>query len=310
MRAPFRPRRERIYLVPRWAGLVLACVILLIFALGFVLPGSRGLTQILGITLVVAAVVALIQTNENLRGVEITGCRSVPVAAGGEAVLELTLRNVSDRERVGLRVRQGLRWISAWRKRTDATAWVPVLEAGETGTARLGIPTGRRGRYEVPPLWVGSVMPMGLCFSWKVFPDCGEYFVYPVPRGLPLENGRTWGKEAGVAMDQGGEDVSGHRAYEAGDLLTRMDWRVFARTGKLVVRTLEESGGGEVTLRWADTHFLPEVEARLEQLSFWIAQCRHEGRAFTLLLDGGRGELNSNNVAACHEALATFGEAA
>ena len=310
MRGTVRPQRERIYLVPRWAGLVLALVVLLIFALGYVLPDSRGLTQILGITLVVAAVVALIQTNENLRGVVISGCRCVPVAAGEDAVLELLVRNVSDRERVGLRVREGVRWMAAWRKRSGASAWVPVLEAGETLTVRLGIPTGVRGRYGVPPLWVGSVMPMGLCFAWKIFPDCGEYFVYPAPRGVPLDSGRAWGKQAGVVLDQGGEDVSGHRVYAAGDLLTRMDWRVFARTGKLVVRTLEESGGGEVALRWADTHFLPDSETRLQQLSFWMAQCQHEGRAFSLVLDGARGELNSNTVAACHEALATFGERA
>ncbi len=46
--------RERIYIVPRWPGIGFAFVVLLIFAIGFAFIGSRELTHILGISLVVA----------------------------------------------------------------------------------------------------------------------------------------------------------------------------------------------------------------------------------------------------------------
>ena len=303
-------KRERIYIVFHWAGLAYAMMVLFIFATGFVVVASRGLTQALGIALVVAGVVALIQSNENLRGVEITGCRSAPVAAGGEASLELTLRNAADRERIGLQVRRGLRRGGGprWRERACGAAWLPVLDAQEMKMVRINIPTARRGRFPVPTLWVCSVMPVGLCFAWKVFSDGWEYFVYPAPRGVPLEHVSLVGKVSGAGRDQGSEDVSGHRPYEPGDMLSRLDWRVFARTGKLMVRSQEESGGDEVALRWEDTRFLENEEERLEQLSFWIAQCGQEGRAFTLTLGPAHGELNSNNLTACLEALATFGE--
>src|SRR5882757_6611066 len=94
-------RRERIYLVPRWSGLLFAFVLLLIFALGFARVEVRDLTQPLGIALLVAGVVAMIQSNDNLRGVEIIGCHSAPAAAGEKAMLQLTLRNGSNRERIG-----------------------------------------------------------------------------------------------------------------------------------------------------------------------------------------------------------------
>jgi uncharacterized protein (DUF58 family) len=304
-------KRERIYIVPSWAAVVFSVVILLVFAVSFVRPGEGGLTRTLGVALVVAGVVALIQGNDNLRGVEITGCRAVPVAAGEDVVLELGLHNGADRERIGLRVRKGARWRTAWWRRAKVSVWVPVLDAGELQTVELVLPppTSRRGRYKVPELWVCSVLPMGLCFAWKVFSDAGEYFVYPAPRGIPLEQAWRDGRMAGALVTAGGdsEDVSGHRSYVAGDLLSRMDWRVFARTGKLVVRTLEEGGGGDVALRWEDTDFLEGVEERLEQLSFWIAQCQAGGRSFTLELKGSGGGLGSRNVTACHEALAMFG---
>lgn len=300
-----RARRERIFIVPRWAGLAFSVVLLMIFGLGFGYQSVSELTRTLGIALVVAGLVSLIQSNENLRGVAITGCRSTPVAAGEKPVLELTLQNSAKRERIGLLVRKGSRWTQAWRVRPATSAWVSVIQPGETTTVEMPLPVAKRGRYPVPELWVSSIMPVGLCFAWKVFPGSGDYYVYPAPRGFPLDGDGRKGQGTSQGPDGGSEDVSGHRPYEAGDPLTRVDWRVFARTGKVVVRTLEEGSGGEVALRWEDTRFLQDDEARLEQLSFWVTQCVRENRVFRLEL-GTRSDLSSRNIVACYEALATF----
>ncbi len=307
-----RQKRERIYIIFHWAGLIFAFAVLLTFATGLAVTNARGLTQIMGIALVVAGVVTLIQSNDNLRGVEIAGCRAVPVPAGEDVVLELTLRNTSDRERTGLWVRVGRDRRDWWRRKPRLATWVPVLEANESKAVRLKLPTTRRGRFAVPTLWVSSVMPVGLCFAWKVFPDGGEYFVYPKPKGRPLGEVFGAGEEelgkAGMRSKDSSEDVSGHRLYQPGDILARLDWRVFARTGNLLVRAMEEGGGDEVLLRWRDTEFLSDTEIRLEQLSFWMTQCRHDGLTFMLDLEDARGEINGENLGACQEALATFTE--
>ncbi len=293
--------RERIYIIFHWSGLVLGLIVILIFATGFLAPHVSTLTQTLGITLVVAGIVALIQSNDNLRGLEIVACRSEPVPVGSPCVLELVVRNTSDRERVGLNVRTG------WRVRPSASTWVPILEAGESQSVRLMLPTSRRGRFVVPQLWITTIRPMGLCFSWKIFPQNAEYFVYSAPRGRPLDPNLTPGAEH---VDEGSHDVTGHRPYNPGDLLSRLDWRVFARSGKLVVRTLEEGEDDEVLLRWADTGFLVSTEARLEQLSFWIDECVREHRSFVLDLGGDRTDLTSANLFGCREALASYQELA
>jgi uncharacterized protein (DUF58 family) len=289
--------RERIYIIFHWSGLVFGFLILLVFGSGFLSPGGNVLTQTLGITLVVAGVVALIQSNDNLRGIEIVGCRSQPAQAGEDARIEVLIRNGTDRERIGLTVRTG------WRIRPRTSAWLPVLEPRQTAAITLALPTTRRGKFPVPQLWVCSVRPVGLCFAWKVFPQTTAYYVYPAPRGRAIDaevegGGRNEGEQ---------EDVSGHRPYNPGDTLTRLDWRVFARTGELVVRTLEEGGREEVLLRWADTRSLEKTERRLEQLCFWMEQCLQEGRPFTLDL-GPAGTFGSTNLNACREALAVFEE--
>jgi uncharacterized protein (DUF58 family) len=310
-----KARRERIYLVPRWPGVVLGIVtfaLLLVFALGIMTSSNQPIPAALGISLLVAGLVALILTNENLRGVEVAVAQVPPVAAGDPARLELTVRNDSERERIGLEVRPGLRWNTAWKiwkRRESSSADVPLLQPGRNVTVRLPIPATQRGRHPLPEVWVASVIPVGLCFAWKRFAPAGHYIVHPRPLGRPLERVVAGGSGdlAGEASADGHEDVSGHRPYRAGDPLSRMDWRVFARTGEMLVRTLEgDRGCGEAALRWEDTGFLEDVEARLEQLSCWIDQCLREGRPFRLELPGARGDLDSRNPGACLEALATF----
>ncbi len=298
-------RRERIYLVPRWSGLVFAFVILLIFALGFAFPHAREFTQPLGIALLVAGVVILIQTNDNLRQVEITACYSTPSAAGDPVWLEVSLRNDGENERLGLQVRQALNWRTAWRVRQAESSTLAMLEARQSATIRVALPASRRGRYRIPNLWVCSILPVGLCFAWKVYPGSGDYVIYPRPRGLPLDLATGSGRLPGEGSFGGSEDVSGHRPYQPGDMLSRMDWRVFARTGQAMVRTSEDGSGGEIFLRWDDTQALSDDERRLEQLSYWIDQCIREDRPFRLLLHPG-DDLSNRNVAACREALATF----
>ncbi len=290
---------ERIYIVPTWAGLILAAVAFSIFVAGYFADGFGSPAQGLVIALVVAGIVAMIRTNDNLRGIEITSCRSEPAAAGDDVILNLSITNTSNHKRLGLKAR----FRSGWK--LHGTAAIPLLRAGETRTVEVRVPTSRRGEFPTPAIWVSSNQPVGVCFAWKIFSNCGKYHVYP--------RGRSWkqsppedGGENGKKVRAGTEDASGHRAYEPGDLLARMDWKVFARTGRLAVRTFDSHNAEQMILRWEDTAFLQNDEDRLDQLSFWVSECLRGRRPFELRL--GRGTFR--NPVACRVALATFGETA
>ncbi len=289
--------RDRIYLIPTVPGFVFALVVFLIFAAGYFLEGFGGAPQILVISLLVAGILTMIETNDNLRGVAVTSCRAQPVPAGQDVVLQVALTNVSNRERLGLKVRIRNGW--AWR----VVGSLEVLRAGETVGLLVRLPTARRGAYDVPTLLVTSSLPAGICFAWKSFPAAGRYHVYP--------RGRSWRKNppGDGGMDGRGnggqEDVSGHRAYAPGDPLNRMDWRVFARRGGLVVKTSDGGGGGgRLAFGWDDTHFLSSAEDRLEQLSYWVSDCRRKHRAFALSLGGVT--FTERNLIGCRTALALF----
>jgi len=290
---------ERIYIVPTWAGLILAAAAFSIFVAGYFADGFGSPAQGLVIALVVAGIVAMIRTNDNVRGIEIKSCRSEPAAAGDDVILNLSITNTSNHKCLGLKAR----FRSGWK--LHGTAAIPLLRAGETRTVEVRVPTSRRGGFPIPAVWVSSNQPVGVCFAWKIFSNCGKYHVYP--------RGRSWkqsppgdGGENGEKVRAGTEDASGHRAYEPGDLLARMDWKVFARTGRLAVRTFDSHNAEQILLRWEDTAFLQNDEDRLDQLSFWVSECLRGRRSFELRL----GRETFRNLAACRVALATFGETA
>lgn len=294
---------ERIFIVPTWAGLVLGALALALFVAGYLAEGVAAPAQVLVISLVVCGIVALFRSNDNLRGIEITSCRTEPVAAGDEALVELAVTNRSVRERLGLKVRVRHGW------KLVGSGWIPVLRAGETRMVDVRLPTSRRGGFPIPAIWVSSNLPVGACFAWKVFSNGASFYAYPRGRSWrPAPAGEGAPNEPGTNARPGPEDVSGHRAYEPGDLIARMDWKIFARTGRLAVRTFDARAGEPVLLRWEDTGFLASGEDRLEQLSFWVSECLRVRRAFELRL--GRGTFSHHNPAACRVALATFREEA
>ncbi len=281
--------RERIYIVPTWAGAVFAGAVFLTFAAGYLLQGFGGSPQVLVIALLVAGIVVLIQTNDNLRGISLSAGRVSPVPAGTDAVIRLLVTNSSPTEHLGLKVRYRKGW------RLHGQVEIPIIEAGGAIRVEIRIPTGRRGIFPIPAIWVSSNLPAGLCFAWKVLQDAGTHAVYPLGRswrGLPGEP---------VTAKFGGEEVAEFRPFVTGDPLSRVDWKVFARTGTMTVRTFEDPGGRQA-LRWKDTAFLEDTEDRLEQLSAWIHAAARLGKGFDLHLGGTI--LSERNLDACRAALA------
>lgn len=280
-------RRERIYIVPTMAGLAFAVFLLALFGAGYLAQGLGGPAQILVITLLVAGIVVLFETNDNLRGLEAELQPVAPVAAGSDACLRVAVTNRSSRPRIGLRLRGRRGWRSAGR--TD----IPLLPPGATVMVELPWPAGTRGLQPAPPLWLSSGYPAGLCFAWKSFESDKLIPVYPP--------GRSWRSLADSAGRRGAGDVTGHRPYIAGDPPSRVDWKVMAKSGRLAVRDFE--GAGRMSIAWEDTNFLGDTEDRLAQMSAWLDECMRLGWKFEFQL--GPADLTERNVDACRVALAS-----
>lgn len=121
---------------------------------------------------------------------------------------------------------------------------------------RLGLPTARRGVFQVGPLRLGRADPLGM---WTVLRPVGtadQLTVWPAWHALTRSAvGRT--AQLGGARDLSNTDVlSFHtmREYVPGDDLRHVHWRTTARVGTMMVRTHEGATVARQVLLLDDRH--------------------------------------------------------
>jgi uncharacterized protein (DUF58 family) len=296
-----RPKSDarKIFIVFNPSGLVFVVFVVALFMASRFQTGGGGLPWVLGIALIVAGLVGMIQTNDNLHGIFVTKIESDPVPAGVPATLHVTIANQSKlmRHALALRLSSKNFWKNSW--------LLDSLSAGESAGVMLTVSTPKRGIYPFPKLLVSTSYPLNICFAWKRFAVGGEMVVYPEPRGRPLkEFFATEGTELSATQPRGEDDVTDLRPFEAGDSPSRLDWRVYARTNTLMIRNLE-NGPKEILLSWESTSFISDSEARLCQLSRWIDDCLSGDLDFRLQL-GKNLTFSRHQLIQCRRALASF----
>lgn len=294
-----RSRLDNPYIVFSWSGLFYILFIIIVFFFSRYRT-TNGNLWVMGVSLIVIGIMAMIQTNDNMRHVSLELLPSPAVPEGDEVLVHLRLINRSSQNRYAFSVA-----FQKFRKKRWPEA--AVLAQSEA-KAVLALPPQKRGIVPIPPLLAWSFFPFGLCLSWKRLQPSGYVVVYPRPEGESLAHQSVAG-ERNLLLNgvDGIDDVTGLRRYQHGDAPSAVDWRLFARRGTLFVRSRDGGEGGDLDLTWERTEFLEETEARLRQLSRWIHDCCKAGIPFRLRLLAPT-VYSHRNLEECFEALARFPE--
>jgi uncharacterized protein (DUF58 family) len=116
---------------------------------------------------------------------------------------------------------------------------LPAIAAGASHTASVTLPTSRRGRYDVGPLNIERVDPLGLFRATTHRGSVATLVVHPEIHAMtPLPTGHRRELEGSAAEQphEGGISFHSLRDYELGDDLRLIHWRSVAKTGALMVR--------------------------------------------------------------------------
>ncbi|PPL18999.1 DUF58 domain-containing protein [Microterricola pindariensis] len=178
------------------------------------------------------------------------------VAAGGEAVVSLTVRNIGRRASFGAR----------WRDQADDGIQVPdgaLLPAlgryqpgqgGGEDTARLEytLRPRRRGVYDIGPLVLGMVDPFGLAYAERPVGEPHDLIVTPRVSALP-DRGRSLSSGTGAVHEllrhtNPNSDELIAREYRPGDPLRRVHWAATAKRDELMVRQEEQRSNPEARI--------------------------------------------------------------
>jgi len=295
--------QRRIYILPTGPGLGFGAL-LLVLLIGSI-NYNLGLGFALTFLALSCALVDMLFTWRNLAHLRLKPVRAQPVFAGQEALFELQLVNTTARARYAL-------WIDV-AGRGEARHAVDVAGLGAT-SARVALPTERRGWLAAPRLTISTRFPLGLFRAWSYWRPDLRALVYPFPEeGAPplpqLAGGRSDG--AGRA---GEDDFAGVRPYQAGDPLRRLAWRQIARLdptdgGQLATKHFEGGARDELVLDLASLPPQLSLELRLSRMTRWVLDA--EGRAlpyaFRLGDDAFPAASGAAHAAACLRALALYG---
>ena len=228
----------------------------------------------------------------NLRGLRWHPAPSIPVFAGERVVFSGTLGETTGISHFGLQ------FLVA-----DTLSPPRNLVAGSDARLETGVPTVRRGSLQITTVALISSYPFGLwCCRIVLAPV--DALVYPQARGDAALPGVA---PVPAHRQYAADNFQGVRRYAPSDPTRRINWRVYGRSGQLVVNQFDGAQGGDALwLRWEQTQ--GEAEARLSQLAAWILAAQHDGLEYGLHL--GRLPISprrgTDHQAACLSALARF----
>lgn len=281
-------QKQRIYILPSRAGFAYAglLILMLLGAINY----NNSLGHILCFLLAGLGHVTMHHSHRNVRQLALNVIALDPVFCQQAARFKLTVRNEDDRDRFQLEV--------AVKKADTKQRWaffngyeplhkVINIDADNTYSCSLTIPTQQRGWQPLRPLRIASRYPLGLFYCWTIYPQQAKVLVYPQPKGnrpLPVSPG---GQTQTLHHEHHGEDdFAGLRNYRPGEALHRVAWKAMARDDVMRSKQFSSPEGDELFLDWNALSDLPNDEARLSQLCRWLIQAQQGGHRYGLQLPG------------------------
>ncbi|NVJ50505.1 MAG: DUF58 domain-containing protein [Gammaproteobacteria bacterium] len=168
-----------------------------------------------------------------------------------------------------------------------------------------------RGVHPVPAVKVSSQYPFGFFNAWSWLLFANKVIVYPAPIEPPTEQTSSSGdgNELSDNYRAGIEDFYGLKAYQPGELMSRIHWKSFAREKGLQTKLFVDYISDPDVFDF--DHFdSAATEMRLSYLTYLVVQANRQSRPFGIKLPQqtiaiGSGE---DHLHKCLYALATFGK--
>lgn len=264
---------RRIYILPTRAGLVYGgvVIILLISSMNF----SNNMGFALTFLLAGIGLVCMHHCHRNLRGLVVTLTDTDSGFAGTQVVFHLRLSDSLDEPRWQI--------AAGWHRRDGQPL---SIAPGAVQKTALASPAISRGPLRAPRIGISSSFPLGLFRAWSWLHIDATALVWPEPASHAERQSASGENHAQNAlMNDKGSDLSGHRNYREGDSPRRIDWKVLARRGELVVREYHDGNTSNTWLDWDSLTGLA-TEQRLSVLTRLALDAHSEGTSWGLRIPG------------------------
>jgi uncharacterized protein (DUF58 family) len=281
-------KRERIYIIPNGYGIMYAMGVLVTLLTGAIF--TNNLAYILCFFIVSILLAGMNQSNTNLKNIEIVKF-NFPLSeenSKSEAIIWIKNNSKTDRYQIKIRSKQ---------LTNNFNASLDYLPAQTLTPVRFQFKTKKYGQQIISKIQISTTFPFGLFFAWRNLKVNETLFIYPKRNGqlkLPFKSAAD---HMGLEM-KNGDDFSEHKIYEQGDSLKNIDWKAYARSGKLLTKTFNE-GSNQAYILVVDSLSISK-DKKIRQLSKWIDQCEASGEPYKIQFNSissnvGLGESHKND---------------
>ena len=265
--------RNNLFIFPAQEGTLFLVLLLIMLLTG--INYQNSLVYLLTFLLGALFYVGILQTHDNLSGIELTLAGVEEGFAQSTLAVRLKLRTTSGGDRPAVSVS------------ANTSTTTVDLEGDDPKEATLTVKPLRRGLYSIPRLQVETRYPMGLFRAWSYVWLKTPILVYPKPVRPPEANSAATGEQEGKPLVTScvASDELLLRPYRDGDLLQRVQWKRFAKDDQMVVIEREPVVSDSKWLDYADFSGM-DVEARLSHLAWLVEDCHGRGQLFAMRLPG------------------------
>jgi uncharacterized protein (DUF58 family) len=283
--------KSKIYIVPTRRGFAYGLWTIALLITGAV-TGNHALIGVLTL-LITLGLLTMHLTHLNLARLQIKAVEVEPGFAGENGVLRMKVNNPLDTPMVSLQIGEQIE------------GNVLNVPAGERWLPNLNIALAKRGIHQIDSIKIASVYPLGLFYAWTNWEGEAVSIVYPsrdpereIHPTQVLNDSQGLGSEL---------EFDGHRNAIEGDSARRLDWKVYARSQKLLFKLYDRETEDPMILRW-DSIPGSDVEEKLSALSTSIDACKRSRRPIGLVLPDQQFPVRSSedHYVKCLEALAVF----
>ncbi|MEM7279640.1 MAG: DUF58 domain-containing protein [Pseudomonadota bacterium] len=269
----FTLHAKRLYILPTAVGLILALAVfvMLLGAMNY----SNSLAFVLTFSLAAIGLVSMHHCHRNLGDLSIRFRGAESVFAGEDAAFNFSIMNPSAQSRYDIvaQCKQGS---------SDSLD----IAGNDQSALQIRVSTNRRGPIALGRISLSTRFPFALFRAWAWVYNDYQCLVWPQPAAkAPAVPISTHTQGTHRRSDQGDDDFSGLREYQAGDPRRQIAWKAAARSDTLVSKQFSGSERGSVELSIEATG-CSDLERALQVLSRWILDCENDGIAYGLSLKG------------------------
>lgn len=265
----FREKHQKTYILPTLYGVALGGLCLLLLGIAF--ASTNNAVYFLCFLLSSLAIQSLVETNKNIELLEITHFEIKDFFADETGAILLCLKNLGSKSIYDLQI-----GASALLSQS-----VPLMPALLKKEIQIPLKIKSPGIHSVPFLQISSEFPFHFARSWKKNYIDISFYVFPPRRGLS-----EFSRQAFVGRDLKANELDNfksHREYQTTDSPQRIDWKVTARTEKLMVKEFDQNSATKINIRWEDCPQTEDSE-KYAQLSLWIDLAEKSNYEYSLTL--------------------------